>query len=257
MSGYVVFRRGRFAIDLRQRLPSLLTNEIVLGKLIRFFDENFKSGSGSLLDVGAGSRPYFPVYSSYFSSAYSVDVPHSPHDATSVDVTASILQLPFRDESFDCVLLTEVLEHIPEPIKALEECRRVLKTDGKIFLTTPFFIPLHEIPHDYFRYTHFALRYMGEQAGLRVESMSSKGGFLAFALMFVQYPWVRFWERLSRKFRLPLLHPYNPLVYLTIILPQLIYVLAWRHWLENTDGNGSRVESIAVTLGYVTILGKA
>lgn len=257
MSGYVVFRRGRFGIDLRQRPASLLTNEIVLRKLIRFLDDNFKNGGGRLLDVGAGSRPYFPVYSDHFSLAYSVDVPHSPHDVTSVDVTASILQLPFRDESFDCVLVTEVLEHVPDPVKALGECRRVLKANGKLFLTTPFFIPLHEIPHDYFRYTPFALRHMGEQAGLRVESISSKGGFWAFALMFVQCPWVRLWQRLSRKSRLPLLHPYNPLVYVTIILPQLLYVLAWRRWMGNADGGGGRVERTAVTLGYVTILGKA
>lgn len=257
MSGYVVFRRGRFGIDLRRRSASLLTNEIVLQQLVRFLDENFKDGGGMLLDAGAGARPYLPVYRKYFPAFYSLDVPHSPHGMDSVDVIASVQRLPFRDESFDCILLTEVLEHVPDPVKALEECRRVLKANGKIFLTTPFFIPLHEIPYDYFRYTPFALRHMGEQAGLRVESMSSKGGFWAFALMFVQSPWVRFWQRLSRKCHLPLLHPYNPLVYLTIILPQLIYVVAWRRWMGNANGNGGYVERTVVTLGYVTILGKA
>ncbi|QJD31193.1 methyltransferase domain-containing protein [Methylococcus geothermalis] len=255
MSSYVVFRRGKFSVDQGQRPATLLTNEIILRKLIQFLHENFKKGSGRLLDVGSGSLPYFPVYRNYFSSTYSVDVPWSPHDITSVDVTASILQLPFRDGFFDCVLLTEVLEHIPEPVQALEECRRVLKENGKLFLTTPLLVPLHEIPHDYFRYTPFALRYMGQRVGLRVESIAPKGGFWAFALLFMQFPWVRLWQWLAGRLRLPLLHPYNPVVYLTIILPQLFYIALWSRRMQHGGGEGD--EESTVTLGYVTVLSRS
>jgi len=40
---------------------------------------------------------------------------------------ASVYQLPFRDKSFDLVILSEVLEHLEDPAKALEEIKRVAK----------------------------------------------------------------------------------------------------------------------------------
>jgi len=261
MNGFVQHKNGRFYVDRRQRLDSLLIDEIILDELIRFLDDNFKNGGGGiLLDAGAGTRPYFPVYRDYFSAAYSFDAPHSPHDIASVDAIASVQRLPFGDDTFDCVLCTEVLKHIPDPVQALTEFHRVLKTGGKIFLTTPFFNPLHEVPHDYYRYTPFALRYMAEQAGLQLESLVEKGGISAFALLFAQFVWVRFWQILERYCRIPLLHPYNPAVYFTVIVPQLIYLAGWkrkrRRHAAGFTGQELYTRLSGVTLGYVAVLTK-
>lgn len=47
--------------------------------------------------------------------------------------TGNVLEgLPFEDETFDAVFMSQVLIHIPEPVKALKELRRVLKTGGFI-----------------------------------------------------------------------------------------------------------------------------
>lgn len=48
---------------------------------------------------------------------------------------ASILALPFADAQFDLVLCTEVLEHLPDPILALRELRRV--TRAYVLLSVP------------------------------------------------------------------------------------------------------------------------
>jgi len=239
----------------------LLGGKIILHELTWFLGENFeKGGDGSLLDAGAGTRPYLPVYRDYFSTTYSVDVPHSPHDVTSVDVIASTSCLPFRDGAFDCVLCTEVLEHIQDPLQAFTEYHRVLKAGGKLFLTTPFFNPLHEIPHDYYRYTPFALRYMAEKAGFRMESIVQKGGIVAFFLLFVQYLWVRFWQVLSRYWHVQFLHPCNPAVYFTIIWPQLVYFSAWKRRVKRNAPNlvGADIfdNLSAITLGYITVFSK-
>lgn len=55
---------------------------------------------------------------------------------------ASILKLPFRDESFDTVLCSEVLEHInPKNVSdALKEFHRVLKKEGVLIITVPGFL---------------------------------------------------------------------------------------------------------------------
>jgi SAM-dependent methyltransferase len=52
-------------------------------------------------------------------------------------VQADAQCLPFRDMSFDVVSVLEVVEHIPEPERALQECYRVLKEDGILLLSTP------------------------------------------------------------------------------------------------------------------------
>ena len=48
-----------------------------------------------------------------------------------------IEKLPFGSKSFDCVLCTEVIEHMQNPYLLLREIRRVLKTNGRLILSTP------------------------------------------------------------------------------------------------------------------------
>src|SRR5207244_1525396 len=145
-----------------------------------------------------------------------------------VDVVASADCLPFEDSSFDCVICTEVLEHCREPSAVLREIHRTLKPGGRLFLTTPFIAPLHEMPNDFYRYTPSALRDLAAQQGLVVTSLRPRGEYVAVALRVLQMPWTKLWQRLSRLTRINLYHPLNPLVYLTIVLPQRVYVALWR-----------------------------
>jgi len=62
------------------------------------------------------------------------------HDALSCDYrveTADINALPFDDAAFDCVICSEVLEHIPQHEKALSELVRVLKPQGHLVVSVP------------------------------------------------------------------------------------------------------------------------
>ncbi|MBS0461884.1 MAG: class I SAM-dependent methyltransferase, partial [Proteobacteria bacterium] len=72
---------------------------------------------------------------------------------TRPDVFADGARLPFVDDSFDSVLLLEVLEHVAQPGAVLTEIRRVLKPGGVLLPSMPFLYPLHDAPHDYQRYT--------------------------------------------------------------------------------------------------------
>ena len=56
-------------------------------------------------------------------------------DAYQVDVNSE--PLPFDDETFDLVYLTEVIEHLVRPDRALEEIRRVLRPGGHLIVSTP------------------------------------------------------------------------------------------------------------------------
>lgn len=53
-------------------------------------------------------------------------------------VVADALNLPFRDSAFDCVIASEVMEHIPEPKKLLDELYRVTKSGGILIITIPY-----------------------------------------------------------------------------------------------------------------------
>jgi ubiquinone/menaquinone biosynthesis C-methylase UbiE len=65
----------------------------------------------------------------------------------------------------DAVLSTQVLEHVADPLSVLAEFFRVLKPDGRLWLTAPFVWYLHEEPYDYYRFTSHGLRFLLERAG--------------------------------------------------------------------------------------------
>ena len=72
------------------------------------------------------------------------------------DIIVQGSQLDIPSNSIDCIILTEVLEHLYEPQKVLKELNRILKPHGKLIGTVPFAQFEHEEPYDYYRYTYFA-----------------------------------------------------------------------------------------------------
>jgi len=111
---------------------------------------------GKLLDVGAGQSPYKPFFMPYVKEYITLDFYVSP-DAK-VDYISSVYHLPFKDNSFDVVLCTQVLEHVDSPQKAIDEMRRILKPSGKLILSTHMAMVLHSEPYDYFRFTKYGLK---------------------------------------------------------------------------------------------------
>jgi SAM-dependent methyltransferase len=71
------------------------------------------------------------------------------------DQVGSLLALPFSDNSFDGIVLTEVLEHCTDPKAAIAEVFRVLKPGGLLLVTSPFCWPTHQT-EDYKDYWRFA-----------------------------------------------------------------------------------------------------
>lgn len=65
----------------------------------------------------------------------------------STDITSDIINIPVENWSYDNILCTEVLEHIPYPDKAIQEFSRILKTWWKLILTAPFCSLTHFSPY--------------------------------------------------------------------------------------------------------------
>jgi SAM-dependent methyltransferase len=84
------------------------------------------------------------------------------------------------NDNYDSALCLEVLEHVPNPFKALSEIHRILKKGAKLVCSAPHLSRLHEEPHDYYRYTKYGLRYLFENSGFRVISIEPCGGIFCF-----------------------------------------------------------------------------
>jgi len=76
---------------------------------------------------------------------------------------------------FDIVIAAQVLEHVVDPDKALENCKRLLRPGGHLLVTTPFLIRYHPEPLDLWRWTEAGLRLLFERHGFQVISSGSWG----------------------------------------------------------------------------------
>jgi SAM-dependent methyltransferase len=133
---------------------------------------------GRLLDVGCGNKPYWEIFASSVQSYVGVDP--DPHFSRP-DVVATILDLPFGAATFDIVLATQVIEHVAQPERMLQEIGRVLKPGGHLILTAPQYWRLHEIPHDYYRFTRYGLEHLVKACGLTPVLIKEEGA--AWALI--------------------------------------------------------------------------
>jgi ubiquinone/menaquinone biosynthesis C-methylase UbiE/uncharacterized protein YbaR (Trm112 family) len=68
--------------------------------------------------------------------------------------------LPFQDNTFDCVIIQAVLEHVLEPQRCVSEIHRVLNDSGIVYAETPFMQQVHMKQYDFTRFTHLGHRWL-------------------------------------------------------------------------------------------------
>lgn len=132
---------------------------------------------GTLLDAGAGHLPFRHIATQYCTEYRSLDLRQWHPD---LDYLGDVQRMPLPDSAFDTVVNLQVLEHVPDPLAALREMRRVLKPGGKLIIAVPHLDYLHNEPLDFYRYTKYGLAALLERAGFRILHLEPVGGFFSF-----------------------------------------------------------------------------
>jgi SAM-dependent methyltransferase len=166
---------------------------------------------GIIFDCGCGDKPYKSLFAGKYSKYFGMDFPGSSNKKM-LDFYGSGLYCPIKNDSFNTVLLIQVLEHTPDPERLLSEVFRVLKNDGIIIATIPFVYSLHCEPYDFFRFTNHGIKALFEKK-FEIISLTNKTYFFStFAQMLILHLWM------------PVKNIKNKLLYVLIGLPVLVLI---------------------------------
>jgi ubiquinone/menaquinone biosynthesis C-methylase UbiE len=149
-----------------------------------------------VLDIGAGEQPYRSdaAHLDYVAQDFNEYQGEGNHkgwqtgtwDTHAVEIVSDILKMPVPSGSFDAAFCTEVFEHIPDPIAALDEINRVLKPGGTLLLTAPFMSATHFAPY------HFCTGYNKyfyldnlPKHGFTITEIKANGNYFGYLVSFL------------------------------------------------------------------------
>jgi SAM-dependent methyltransferase len=134
---------------------NLFNREIWLKNTLKQVPAGFR-----ILDAGAGEQEYkrFCTHLNYVAQDFarydgrgdSAGLQMGSWNQSNLDIISDITAIPEPDASFDAIMCIEVFEHLPEPIKAVEEFARLLKPGGYLILTAPFCSLTHFAPYHFY-----------------------------------------------------------------------------------------------------------
>lgn len=151
------------------RSPQILLLRRSLQKIIP------KYALGIVLDAGAGQSDYKYMFS-HCRKYIALDL----HLKENLNCVANIINLPFKEQRFDTIFCSQVLEHLPNPSLALNEFYKALKPGGNLILTVPHLSCYHDLPHDYYRFTVEGASFLLSQAGFKTITALGNASVLSF-----------------------------------------------------------------------------
>ena len=200
-------------------------NYLIRRGLAKAIKKNSSKLKGDILDFGCGSKPY----KSFFTKAtkyIGIDKKNTGHnhdmDKRDVDIFWDGNKLPLTENSFNSIFSSDVFEHLFEPEKVLREFYRILKPNGMILLTVPFFWEEHEIPFDYARYSSYGITNLLEKNGFKVIQLEKTTSYvLAIFQLLINYI-IRFIIPSNKFSRLIYIFTTFPITFLALICDYIL-----------------------------------
>lgn len=172
-------KKGFLEVPLRPGTVGIYT---VRTSILNSVKEETSFFEGIALDIGCGLMPYRkivevnPNVTKYIGMDLAAP---AYHERAEPDMIWDGEKIPLENETVDCAMATEFLEHYPDTEKILTEIRRVIKPGGRFFATVPFIWNLHEIPYDEYRFTPYSIERHFKNAGFRDIEVKALGGWNA------------------------------------------------------------------------------
>ena len=152
--------------------------------------QKLKPGS-VLLDAGAGEQQYkkFCSHLQYVSQDFAAYKPTTTDsglqiqgwDYGKLDIVSDITKIPRDNQSFDAILCTEVFEHIPDPLAALKEFSRLLKSGGTLILTAPFCSMTHFAPYHYYTgFSKYFYQHHLKENDFEIIELNTNGNYFSY-----------------------------------------------------------------------------
>lgn len=144
-----------------------------------------------ILDAGAGEQKYkrfcsqLDYVSQDFAQYNGKGDGKGMHTGTwnqsKLDIISDITVIPEPDASFDAIMCIEVLEHLPEPINAINEFYRLLKPGGKLIITSPFCSLTHFAPyHFYSGFNRYFYEIHLKNHGFEIIELKENGNYFEY-----------------------------------------------------------------------------
>ncbi|MCP5404912.1 MAG: class I SAM-dependent methyltransferase [Pseudomonadaceae bacterium] len=140
-----------------------------------------------LLDAGAGECRFKPdcahlTYVGQDFGQYEGGGEHGENpenwDTGKLDLVCDITNIPEKDRSFDAILCTEVIEHVPDPLAALRELSRLAKPGATLLLTAPFVSATHFAPYHFCTgFSWYFYQHHLPKMGWKIEETTIAGDF--------------------------------------------------------------------------------
>lgn len=128
---------------------------------------------GDVLDVGGGTTAnYHFMQRDSEARVQVIDLKSNTTNPIDFEVDT----LPYAADTYDQVLMYNILEHIYHSDHLLREVHRVLRVEGDLFGFVPFLVQYHPDPHDYYRYTGEALEKKLQDIGFNNVAVTVVGG---------------------------------------------------------------------------------
>ena len=142
-----------------KRLLKKQMNSFLHG-VVRAVTETF-SLPAPVLEIGsrqvAGQEQICELRSCFPGKPYvGMDIEPGP----GVDCVGDVQALPQADASLGTVVAMNTFEHVPQFWKGFDEVYRVLRPDGALILSCPFYLHIHNYPADYWRFTPESLDFL-------------------------------------------------------------------------------------------------
>lgn len=153
----------------------------------------------TILDAGAGHQPYrehcehlkytSQDFGQYDGTGDNKGIQYE-YNYNELDIVSDICKIPVAANTFDNVLCTEVLEHVPDPVNALKELVRLTKPGGSIIITVPFASLTHMAPYHFSSgFNRYFFEHWFKELNCSIIELTYNGNYYEYIAQEILHSW--------------------------------------------------------------------